>query len=197
MADYSRSSRLRRTAQELWTKAEPAQVQRPLRSMGSVLSVRMSRDTLQSLTQAARRQGKGPATFARELIEQGLALESNEFSGVFARVLERLLELRRRDLYASGELSDRWLMDWRSNCTATGKLLSESFGGPEFPAQRTISWWGRAQSSRRTTEETTVFRFTLSSPPVTDPEALHWWRRTTASSSTRPTGERPIQVTIQ
>ena len=81
----------RERAGRLWETAAPVEVTRPGRAMTSVLSVRMSRDLLRELTVAARREGTGPATLARELIEQGLAADPEASTALAARVLERLL----------------------------------------------------------------------------------------------------------
>jgi predicted DNA-binding protein len=43
------------------------------RTESVVLSVRLPRHVFRELILAARREGKGPATLARELIEEGLA----------------------------------------------------------------------------------------------------------------------------
>ncbi len=76
----------------MWEKGEPTKLDRPSRAMTSLLSVRLPRDVLRQLTLAARQQGKGPATLARELIEQGLTLEETELRPIFLRVLARFLE---------------------------------------------------------------------------------------------------------
>ncbi len=82
----------RREAEEMWEKSEPIKLERTSRAMTSLLSVRLPRDVLRQLTLAARQQRKGPATLARELIEQGLTLQDAEVRPIFFRVLARFLE---------------------------------------------------------------------------------------------------------
>jgi predicted DNA-binding protein len=59
-------------ALRLWEEARPVEVERR-RAESSVLSVRLPHHVFDELVEEARRQGKGPATLARELIEEGLA----------------------------------------------------------------------------------------------------------------------------
>lgn len=80
-----------RIIERTWAEAQQTQMVKPTRTDSTILSVRMPRSTLQLLTQKAREQGKGPATLARELIEQGMALSSADEIGLAVRVLERLM----------------------------------------------------------------------------------------------------------
>ena len=63
----------RREAERMWGEATPVEVERRPGGLNTVLSIRMTSDLLGELELAARGQGKGPTTLARELIEQGLA----------------------------------------------------------------------------------------------------------------------------
>lgn len=82
----------------LWRGAKRVEVERPARAMTSILSVRMPRDVFQTLSIVAHRQEKGPATLARELIEEGLAIQPGASRAialsVFARILEELPDLQ-------------------------------------------------------------------------------------------------------
>lgn len=84
--------------QELWRSAKRVEVERPTRAMTSILSVRMPREVFRTLSMVARRQGKGPATLARELIEEGLIREPEASRtlalSVVARVLADLPDLQ-------------------------------------------------------------------------------------------------------
>lgn len=88
----SRRDVSRRQAQRMWEEATPVQVIRRRGELSAVLSVRLPRQVLKDLTLAARRQGKGPGTLARELVEQGLALQLSPSPALIARVLTRFLE---------------------------------------------------------------------------------------------------------
>jgi hypothetical protein len=81
----------RRGAEALWEEATPVRVARRRGDLTTVLSVRLPRDILRALTLAARREGKGPGTLARELIERGLAEGGSASPARIARVLARLL----------------------------------------------------------------------------------------------------------
>lgn len=59
-------------ALRLWEKAHRVEVERR-RSESSVLSTRLPHHVFDELVLEAERRGKGPATLARELIEEGLA----------------------------------------------------------------------------------------------------------------------------
>lgn len=78
----------------LWRGAKRVRVGRPTRAMTSLLSVRMPREVFRALSTTARRQGKGPTTLARELIEHGLVQEPAASAALVFRVLARLLESR-------------------------------------------------------------------------------------------------------
>ncbi len=54
-------------ALRLWRQARPVQVERR-RAESSVLSVRLPHHVFDELVAEAQRQGKGPATLARELV---------------------------------------------------------------------------------------------------------------------------------
>ncbi len=82
----------RRKAMNLWRSARPAKMERRPARMTSILSVRLPREVLRDLTLAARRQGKGPGTFSRELIEEGLVLHASPSPALISRVLTRFLE---------------------------------------------------------------------------------------------------------
>jgi predicted DNA-binding protein len=78
---------------EAWQKGQPVELDRSgAETSSSVLSVRMPRSLLKELSTAARRIGKGPATLARELIEQGLALDHPASNEVLGRVLGRVIQ---------------------------------------------------------------------------------------------------------
>jgi predicted DNA-binding protein len=78
--------------QAAFDRSERVEIEPPeAKSLASVLSVRMSRDLLKELTEAARSVGKGPATLARELIEQGLVEDFAASPALIGRVLSRLL----------------------------------------------------------------------------------------------------------
>ncbi len=77
-------------ALRLWEEARPAQVDRRRRE-SSVLSVRLPSHVLDQLVRQARGQGKGPATLARELIEEGLARTEEASPAVLAQLLARRL----------------------------------------------------------------------------------------------------------
>ena len=80
-------------ALRLWKEAQPVKVERR-RSGSSVLSVRLSDPVFDELVLEAQRQGKGPATLARELIEEGLARkEAAPLALLFERLAQRLWEL--------------------------------------------------------------------------------------------------------
>ncbi len=79
-------------AERMWEEATPVQVERRPRAMDTVLSIRMPRELLRELEIAARSQGKGPTTLARELIEQGLALGPSASVPLLAKVASRLAE---------------------------------------------------------------------------------------------------------
>jgi hypothetical protein len=76
----------------MWEEATPVQVDRRPRAMDTVLSIRMPRELLRELEIAARSQGKGPTTLARELIEQGLALGPSASVPLLAKLASRLAE---------------------------------------------------------------------------------------------------------
>lgn len=83
-------------ALRLWKEARPVKVERR-RSGSSVLSVRLPDRVFDELVLEARRQGKGPATLARELIEEGLARrEEAPLPLFFERLAQRLRELQRQ-----------------------------------------------------------------------------------------------------
>jgi hypothetical protein len=82
----------RREAERMWDEATPAEVERRPRAMTSVLSIRMPRELFAELEIAARSQGKGPTTLARELIEQGLAAGPSASVPLLARVASRLAD---------------------------------------------------------------------------------------------------------
>lgn len=77
---------------ELFRGAKRVDVERPVHAMTSILSVRMSRELFRALSIAAKERSRGPATFARELIEQGLVLEGNAPLTIFWRLLGRISE---------------------------------------------------------------------------------------------------------
>jgi len=78
---------------EAWQQGQPVEMDRSgADTSSSVLSVRMPRTLLKELSTEARRIGKAPATLARELIEQGLALDHPTSSAVLSRVLGRLIQ---------------------------------------------------------------------------------------------------------
>ncbi len=82
-------------ALRLWKEARPVEVERR-RSGSSVLSVRLPDHVFDELVLEAQRQGKGPATLARELIEEGLTgTGATSLALLFERLAERLRELQR------------------------------------------------------------------------------------------------------
>jgi predicted DNA-binding protein len=84
-------------ALRLWEEARPVEVERR-RAESSVLSVRLSHHVFDELVEEARRQGKGPATLARELIEEGLARREDTSPALLLETLARLfrnLELQK------------------------------------------------------------------------------------------------------
>jgi predicted DNA-binding protein len=76
-------------ALRLWEEARPVEVERR-RAESSVLSVRLSHHVFDELVEEARRQGKGPATLARELIEEGLARKEGTSPALILETLARL-----------------------------------------------------------------------------------------------------------
>ncbi len=78
-------------AMRLWKQGRPVEVERR-RAESSVLSVRLPRHVFDELVAEAQRQGKGPATLARELIEEGLAQRDGVSPALLARVLAQRLE---------------------------------------------------------------------------------------------------------
>ena len=80
----------RREAERMWREATPVEVERRPGAMDTVLSIRMTNDLLRELEIAARSQGKGPTTLARELIEQGLAAGPSASVPLLAKVASRL-----------------------------------------------------------------------------------------------------------
>lgn len=80
-------------ALRLWRQARPVQVERR-RAESSVLSVRLPQHLLDELVAEAQRQGKGPATLARELIEEGLARKEEVSPALLFRRLAQFLEDR-------------------------------------------------------------------------------------------------------
>jgi hypothetical protein len=119
---------------EAWQKGQPVELDRSgAETSSSVLSVRMPRSLLKELSTAARRIGKGPATLARELIEQGLALEhpaSNEVLGrVLGRVIQQLpsesVHLRLLPLHTGPSVSfGSWLSYSSEMHVLTGEIVS-------------------------------------------------------------------------
>ena len=87
MKDISREE-----AERMWEEATPVEVERRPGGMNTVLSIRMKDELLGELEIAARSQGKGPTTLARELIEQGLALGPSASVPLLAKVASRLAE---------------------------------------------------------------------------------------------------------
>jgi hypothetical protein len=87
MKDISREE-----AERMWEEATPVEVERRPGGMNTVLSIRMTNELLGELEIAARSQGKGPTTLARELIEQGLALGPSASVPLLAKVASRLAE---------------------------------------------------------------------------------------------------------
>ena len=84
-------------ALRLWEEARPVKVERR-RSGSSVLSVRLPDHVFDELVLEAQRQGKGPATLARELIEEGLARqEAAPLALLFERLAQRLREQQWRE----------------------------------------------------------------------------------------------------
>ncbi|MDR5697996.1 MAG: hypothetical protein QN135_09885 [Armatimonadota bacterium] len=80
--------------QRLWETAQPVGVERRRRE-SSVLSVRLPSHVFDELVWEAQRQGKGPATLARELIEDGLTRkEAAPLALLFERLAQRLRELQ-------------------------------------------------------------------------------------------------------
>lgn len=77
-------------AARLWEEAQPVEVERR-RTESSVLSVRLGRLVFRELVLRARREGKGPATLARELIEEGLARKEGASVSLVAELLVRRL----------------------------------------------------------------------------------------------------------
>ena len=82
----------RRRAQQMWEEATPVRVARRRGELSAVLSVRLPRQVLRDLTLMARSHGKGPGTLARELIEQGLAMQGQPSPALIAAVLARFFE---------------------------------------------------------------------------------------------------------
>ncbi len=82
----------RREAERIWAEAKPVEVERRSGAMNSMLSIRMTDDLLGELEIAARSQGKGPTTLARELIEQGLAAGPSASVPLLAKVASRLAD---------------------------------------------------------------------------------------------------------
>lgn len=80
-------------ALRLWRQARPVQVERQ-RAESSVLSVRLPHHVFDELVAEAQRQGKGPATLARELIEEGLARKEEASPALLFRRVAQLLEDR-------------------------------------------------------------------------------------------------------
>jgi hypothetical protein len=76
---------------EAWQRGKPARITRGA-SGTSVLSIRMPRELLKELSVAARAREQAPGAFARELIEQGLALEDSAKPWLLGRVLAHLLD---------------------------------------------------------------------------------------------------------
>ncbi|OFW79127.1 MAG: hypothetical protein A2Z48_04725 [Actinobacteria bacterium RBG_19FT_COMBO_70_19] len=82
----------RREAERMWGEATPVEVERRPGGLNTVLSIRMTSDLLGELELAARGQGKGPTTLARELIEQGLAAGPSASVPLLAKVASRLAD---------------------------------------------------------------------------------------------------------
>jgi hypothetical protein len=119
---------------EAWQRGQPVELDRSgAETSSSVLSVRMPRSLLKELSTAARQIGKGPATLARELIEQGLALghpTSNEVLGrVLGRVIQQLpsesVHLRLLPLHSGPSLSfGSWLSYSSDMHVLAGEIIS-------------------------------------------------------------------------
>jgi hypothetical protein len=107
---------------EAWQRGQPVELDRSgPETSSSVLSVRMPRSLLKELSTAARRIGKGPATLARELIEQGLALDHPASNEVLGRVLGRVIQ------QIPGEsVHLRWLPSHSGTSASSGSWLSYS-----------------------------------------------------------------------
>ncbi len=187
MAKTDRKQRLAKIADELWRKGEPAKVERSLRSDSTVLSVRMPRETLRYLTVFAREQGKGPGTLARELIEQGLSLESAPSSNITARVLGRLLEVQeeRRPWATQGGGLITGLL---SSSSPAGLVIRRS-AGPGSTDELLL--WPRASFTIRQTTRSHCSDapcvFSLLSP--SDRPSSGWWRYASLATLTSPAGE--------
>ena len=105
---------------EAWQRGQPVELDRSgAETSSSVLSVRMPRSLLKELSAAARRIGKGPATLARELIEQGLALDHPASNEVLGRVLGRVIQQ-----VPSESVHLRWLPSHSGPSTSFGSWLS-------------------------------------------------------------------------
>ena len=76
-----------------WGRGTPVDIAPSETQPTSVLSVRMPREMLRELSEAARKDGKAPGTFARELLELALAMGDSSSPALVAQVLARLLAL--------------------------------------------------------------------------------------------------------
>jgi hypothetical protein len=74
---------------EAWRKGRPAGMERVRAPNSSVLSIRVSDDLLQQLTDAARREDKPVGTYARELIERVVVSHAERTPRNLARIFSQ------------------------------------------------------------------------------------------------------------
>ncbi len=138
-------------ALRLWEQARPVEVERRRRE-SSVLSVRLPSHVFDELVREARWQGKGPATLARELIEEGLAQrEQASLPLLLERLAERLRSLEAQSRVRFAETppgvvvqraeSTTWVGGWARRPSRPGAFVRQP---TENPAHAHTSIAGRS-----------------------------------------------------
>jgi hypothetical protein len=170
----------------VWSKAEPTRLVRRKKADTTVLSVRMSRSTLRLLVEIGRELGKGPATLARELIEQGIALKSGKAAHLAVRVLERVLE----EFAPQGgrEGSDRQPFFTTGNYSASfNEFKYAGVQHTEFPDPALRNRIGLADIALgRSGALRAGYLLSLSGPVSEGKGPVDWWRGKSDASQTRP-----------
>lgn len=189
----SKSSRRDHTESSLyeaWSKGKPADLVRSARTDSTVLSVRMRRSTLRLLTEAARDRGKGPATLARELIEQGLASVSGGDLTLAARVLERLLEASTGKPTVREKTGESYLAAWRSFCSPFNEFRSHIHEQPLLTRAPEILGYLEGSVQSPGPEPITQDSWFSLFAPVSEEYGSGWWRNASLGSSTKPAAKQ-------
>jgi hypothetical protein len=137
MSEWDEEQELESQAvQEAWRKGKPTRLTRS-GSGTSVLSMRLPRELLKELTQAARQRDESPGQYGRELIELGLALEGSGRSWIAARVLARILEDLHHDVVIHTRPDASWeviqpasFRGWLSSSAGTVSVPLTTRPGP-------------------------------------------------------------------